>query len=277
MDINQAKDRFSNAFKKVENARIMKSQVNDFAVKFKYPIFMLVCLAVITALVVFQVIAKQFDLIYIISECVIISFLIALIVLLAISWKVNLQNATCAEIIDYYVKDGKKCVCSSLPNGNYKVEWDKAKFFFTKKDEAELFESCDKDYTPFVYKKVRGHARNYALLDLEALLATFFEGATVTEATEEYVTLSSGFTFFDSDGVLTKFEINGMYSECFENNFPLYAPLSVSKSYKFTYEFTEINKSGYKMILPEIVRVACDYYLLPLPDITGVYVENNKK
>ena len=277
MKIDKVVERFAKAFGSIRNARIIKRQANNFALKFKYPLLMLICIAVIALLVVFQVILQQFDVIYIVCESIIIVFMVAFIALFAVSWKINLQNASCAEIIEYYYDGETKCLYSTVAGGGSKAEWKEARFYFYGEDQAELFEGGEKIYQPFVYKKVRGHARNFALLSLEALLTNFFENAEVLEEDENHVSLSSGFRFYMNGDRLVRFEIDGMYSECFENNFPIYAPLAMSKSYTFTYEFEEINRENYSMILPEIVRYACDYYFLPLPKANGLYIENNKK
>ncbi len=274
--LSDARTRFADAFGAIKNARIIKKQANNFALRFKYVLLMLLCVAGIADVVVFQVVLRQFDPLYIVCECVIIVALTAFIVLLAISWRINLQNAACCEIIDYY-NGGIKCLYSTVAGGGSKVEWEAARFYFTKKGEAELFEGGAKEYRPFVYKKIRGHARNYVLLSAEAILANFFDGSEVTSDDGETVTLSSGFSFTVRGGTLVRFEITGMYSECYENNFPLYAPLSASSSYTFTYEFTEVNAPGFRLILPEIVRDACRFYFLTPPSDENIHIEDLKK
>ena len=276
--LTEAKKRFSDAFDAVENARIIKTQRNDFALRCKFPLLMLLCLVGIAAVIVFQILLEQFDAMYIVCECIIIVALTAFFVLLAVSWSINLKNAKCAEIIEYY--NGKtKCLTSEVTGGGRKVEWSEARFYFSRKGEAELFEGGAKTYSPFAYKKIRGHSRNYVLLSSAAIVANFFEGAEVLGDADGVVSLSSGFRFRATDGVLAWFEIQGMYSECYENNFPIYAPLSASSSYLFRYEFDSVNRKNYKIILPEITRDACKYYFLRLPsDADGnVLIEDLKK
>ncbi len=271
-----AKARFKSAFDGIENAQIIKSQYNRFALRFKYPLFIFLCLLVIAALIVVQVVLSQFDPLYIVCECIIIAALTAFMALLAVSWKINLQNSVCTEMMEYYAGE-EKCIYSQIAGGNSKVEWQAARFFFTKKGEAELFEGGEKQYSPYVYKKIRGHARNFVLLSSDALISNFFDGAEVLCDDGETVALSSGFRFTIKGGVLERFEIDGMYSECYENNFPLFAPLASSGSYTFVYEFRDVNAKGYAMILPEIVRTACDYYFIKLPRDPNILVEDLKK
>ena len=276
--LDAAKERFSSAFDAVKNARIVKTQRNNFALRCKFPLLMLLCVVGIVAVLVFQLMFRQFDALYIVCECIIIVALTAFFVLLAISWSINLKNAKCAEVIEYY--NGKtKCLMSEITGGGRKVEWSEARFFFSKKDEAELFEGGAKTYSPFSYKKIRGHSRNFVLLSSEAIVSNFFVGAEVIGEEDGIVALSSGFRFCEKDGALAWFEIQGMYSECYENNFPIYAPLSASPSYLFRYEFNSINRKNYKMILPEITRDACKYYFLRLPSDAdeNVLIQDLKK
>lgn len=276
--LGEAKAEFRAAFDAVENARIKKTQRSDFALRFKFPLLMLLCLVGIGAVVIFQIVWKQFDALYIVCECIILLALSAFFVLLAISWSINLKNARCTEIIEYY--NGKtKCLTSEITGGGQKVEWSEARFYFSRKGQAELFEGGSKTYSPFTYKKIRGHARNYVLLSADALIANFFEGAEVLDDTDGVVSLSSGFRYGIRGGIIEWFEIRGMYSECYENNFPLYAPLSASPSYVFRYEFSAVNRKNYKIILPEITRDACKFYFLKLPSEAdaNVLVQDLKK
>ena len=80
-----AKARFKSAFDGIENAQIIKSQYNRFALRFKYPLFIFLCLLVIAALIVVQVVLSQFDPLYIVCECIIIAALTAFMALLAAS------------------------------------------------------------------------------------------------------------------------------------------------------------------------------------------------
>lgn len=273
-----AKTRFKTAFDGVENARIVKTQRNNFALRFKFSLLMLLCLVGIAAVIIFQILLNQFDVLYIVCECIIITALTAFFVLLAVSWRLNLRNAKCAEIIEYY--NGKtKCIYSEIAGGSFKVEWADARFFFTPKGDAELFEGGSKTYSPFSYKKIRGHSRNYVLLDADAIIANFFEGAEVLDDADGVVTLSGGFRFKTVGDTIEWFEIIGMYSECYENNFPIWAPLSASGAYTFRYEFTSVNRRNYKIILPEITRDACKYYFLrsPADADDNVLIEDLKK
>lgn len=262
--ISEAKRRFTDAFLGIRNARIKKTQRNDFALRFKYPLLILLCVVCMAAVIVFQVMWQQTDWLYIVCESVIGVGLVAFIVLLSVSWRYTVMNARRAETIEYY--NGKiRCVSSVVAGGGRKAEWEEARFFFTPKGEFELFEGGQKTYSPFVFKKFRGHSRNYVLLDAEAIVANFFEGAEVVSDDGRNVALSSGFRFCVEDGVLRYFEIEGMYSECYENNFPIYAPFTVSSSYVFRYEFEQIDRPNFRLILPEITREACKMYFLELP------------
>lgn len=270
--LNAAKSRFSEAWESVENARIVKTQRNGFALRFKYPLLISFCLLVIAAVFVVQFVFAQFDALYIVCECIIVLAMAVGIFVLSVSWFWNVRNAKCAEVIDY-LRSEPKCVVSEIAGGGMKVEWEEARFYF-RGDQAELFEGGVKEYRPFVYKKMRGHSRNYALLDLEALTANFFDGATVVSEENDTTALSSGFRFHLSDGKLDWFEIEGMYSECYENNLPIFALFGASKSYVFRYAFTELNRKHYRMVLPDIVRDACKYYFLEEPRGEGVVIAN---
>lgn len=276
--LGEVKERFRSAFDGISNARILKTQRNNFAIRAKYLLLMLLCVIGISAVVAFQILWKQFDGLYIVCECIIIVALLTFLGLLSVSWRVTLKNAKCTEIIRYY--NGKtKCLLSDVSGGGKKAEWSEARFYFSKKGEAELFEGGAKTYSPFSYKKIRGHARNYVLLDSAALIANFFDNAEVLADEDGIVTLSGGFRFKTKDGVLEWFEIYGMYSECYENNFPIYAPLSMSPNYVFRYEFSDINRKNYKIILPEITTDACNYYFLKPPSEAdeNVLVQDLKK
>ena len=276
--LTEAKTRFSDAFDGIRNARIIKTQRSEFGLKFKYPLLILLCLICMAALVVFQVLLRQTDWLYIVCESVIGVGLVIFICLLAVSWRYTILNARCAEVIEYY--NGKiKLVTSTVAGGGRKVEWEEARFFFTPKNEFELFEGGQKTYSPFLFKKIRGHSRNYVLLDSAAIMANFFEGAEVTSDDGVNVALSSGFRFGIREGVLEYMEIEGMYSECYENNFPVYAPFTVSPSYVFRYDFTLIDRENYRPVLPEITREACRMYFLDLPSAKddNILVENLKQ
>lgn len=272
-ELAAAREAFSAAFGGVRNAKIVKSQRNDFAVRFKYPLLMLACAAIVAAVIVIQVVFSQYDPIYIICEAVICIAMAISVVLLAITWRITVLNASCAETITYYSPEsGAKCLYTAVTKGGKKVEWAEACLYLRGSD-AELFEGNGKEYNPFIYKKVRGHSRGYALLDLGNLLGNFFSGCDVLSSDGKEWKLSSGFAFgIGEDGNLSYFTIDGMYNECYENNFPLYAPFPVSGRYLFTYRFTEVNNPGFRMHLPELTRTACEFYFVPPPDDPHIVV-----
>ena len=271
--LGEARAAFADAFGRVKNAKIIKSQRNDFAMRLKYPLLILACLAIAAAVVVMQVVFSQYDALYIVCECVICLAMAATIVLLSITWHITRLNARAAETITYYVgENGSPILYTEITKGGCKVEWKDACLYF-RGDAAELFEGNGKQYDPFLYKKVRGHSRGYALLDCGNLTETFFKGCEVTEAEGGKYRLSSGFSFeVAADGTLSRFAIDGMYNECYENNFPLYAIFSVSRRYLFSYEFTEVNAPNFRMHLPEITRTACEFYFVDPPEDPKVVV-----
>lgn len=270
------RDRFVDAWGRISNARIRKTQTNGFGLKAKYPLLIALCILVIAAVLVVQFVFAQYDVWYIVCECIILLSMCAAVVLLSISWNVTLKNAKLAETIEYY-NGSIKCVTSEISGGGKKVEWEQARFYFLGEDRAELFDGGEKVYQPFVYKKMRGHSRNYVLLDGETLAANFIDGATVVKQEGGVTELNNGFRYKITDGNLEWFEIKGMYSECYENNFPIYAPLTTSKSYVFRYEFEEINRKNYHMILPEITRYAAEFYFVDLPKDDNILIEDLKK
>lgn len=272
----EERERFIAAWEKISNARIKKTQRNEFGLKGKYPLLIAASLFVIAAILVVQFVFAQFDVWYIICECIIVLTMSGSVILLSISWRITLKNAKCAEIIEYYAGD-IKCVTSEITGGGRKVEWEEARFYFLGDDRAELFDGGAKQYQPFIYKKVRGHSRNYVLLDGKTLAINFIDGAIVTKREGGVTEFNNGFKFKVTDGNLEWFEIKGMYSECYENNFPLYAPLTASRSYVFRYEFEEINRKNYRMILPEIVRAAAEYYFIEPPKDPNILIENLKQ
>ena len=106
-ELAAARDEFSGAFNAVENAVIVKSQSNKFALRFKYPLLIALCLLIVAAIVVFQVIWKQYDVIYFVCEGIIGVAFAAFIVLLSVTWHYTVKNSKCAERITYY-KGGEK-------------------------------------------------------------------------------------------------------------------------------------------------------------------------
>ena len=272
-ELSEAREAFSSAFGGTENAAVIKSQRNDFALRFKYPLLMLVCAVIVAAVVVIQVVFKQFDALYIVCECIICLAMAACIVLFAITWYITRRNARAAEAITYYSPEpGKRFLYTEIAGGGEKIEWADA-CLYLRGDAAELFEGNGKQYSPFLYKKVRGHSRGYALFDLGNILGNFMDGCDVISHEGNVWRLSSGFSFaVAEDGTLAYFEIKGMYDECYENNFPLYAPFSVSRSYVFTYRFTAVNAPNFRMHLPDITRTACDFYFVPPPDDPRIVV-----
>ena len=58
--LSDARTRFADAFGAIKNARIIKKQANNFALRFKYVLLMLLCVAGIAAVVVFQVVLRIF-------------------------------------------------------------------------------------------------------------------------------------------------------------------------------------------------------------------------
>lgn len=272
-ELAAAREEFKAAFDGVENAVIKKSQVNKFALRFKYPLLIALCLVIVAAVIVFQVIWKQYDVVYFVSEAVIGVAFAAFIVLLSVTWRYTIKNAKCAERIAYYKggEKGVKCLYTEITGGGQKVEWEQARFYF-KGNEAELFEGNGKIYNPYLYKKIRGHSRGYALLDSDALLQTFFNGSEVLSSANGTTTLSSGFTYTLKNGQLKSFTIEGMYDECYENNFPLIAPLSLSRFYVFRYEFSQINVPNFRLRLPDITRRACEFYFVQPPEDDRIVV-----
>lgn len=272
-ELAAARDEFSGAFNAVENAVIVKSQSNKFALRFKYPLLIALCLLIVAAIVVFQVIWKQYDVIYFVCEGIIGVAFAAFIVLLSVTWHYTVKNSKCVERITYYKggEKGVKCLYTEITGGGQKAEWEQARFYF-KGNEAELFEGNGKIYNPFLYKKIRGHSRGYALLDSDALLQTFFNGSEVVSSENGTTVLSSGFSFTVENGVLKNFTIEGMYNECYENNFPLYAPLSVSRYYTFRYEFTRVNVPNFRLHLPDVTSQACEFYFVQPPEDDHIVV-----
>ncbi len=268
-----ARDEFKAAFDGVENAVITKSQVNKFALRFKYPLMIALCLFIVAAVVVFQVIWKQYDVVYFVCEGIIGVAFAALIVLLSITWHYTVKNAKCAERMTYYKggDKGVKCVYTEITGGGQKVEWEQARFYF-KANEAELFEGNGKIYNPYLYKKIRGHSRGYALLDSDFILQVFFNGCEVISSVDGTTALSSGFSYTAKNGKLIGFVIEGMYDECYENNFPLFAPFSVSRSYTFRYDFSQVNVPNFRLYLPDITRQACEFYFVQPPEDSRIVV-----
>ena len=266
-ELNAAREAFKSAFGGIKNAKVIKSQRNGFALKFKYPLLMLVCAAIVAAVIAIQIVFEQYDPIYIICECIICLAMTISIVMFAITWRITILNAGCAETIVYYAPDdGVKCLYTTVTKGGEKIEWTEA-CLYLRGNEAELFEGNGKQYDPFLYKKVRGHSRGFALLNCGNLIANFFNGCDVISHDGGKWELSSGFSFFvDENGLLSWFSIDGMYNECYENNFPLYAPFSVSRQYVFTYRFTEVNVPNFRMHLPELTRTACEFYFVNPPE-----------
>lgn len=274
--IKEVRSRFVSAWEGISNARIKKTQRNGFGLKAKYPILIALCVLAIAAVLVVQFVFAQYDVWYIVPECIILLAMSVAVVLLAISWNITLKNAKRAETIEYY-NGNIKCVTSEIAGGGKKVEWENARFYFLGADKAELFDGGSKVYQPFVYKKMRGHSRNYALLDGETLAVNFIDGAEVIKQDGGVTELNNGFKFKITDGKLEWFEIKGMYSECYENNFPIYAPFTTSRYYVFRYEFEEINRKNYHMILPEITRYAAEFYFVDLPKDDNILIEDLKK
>lgn len=265
--LSEAREAFSSAFSGVKSAVVIKSQRNDFAMRLKYPLLMLVCAAIIAAVVTLQIVFSQHDPLYIVCECIICVAMVASMVLFSITWHITRRNAKCAEKITYYSPaPGKHFMYTEVTGGGEKVEWADA-CLYLRGNDAELFEGGGKQYDPFLYKKVRGHSRGFALFDLANILENFMNGCEVTSCEDGKWRLSSGFGFdIAADGTLSGFYIEGMYNECYENNFPLFAPFSVSRTYTFGYRFTEVNAPNFRMRLPDITRTACDFYFVPPPD-----------
>ncbi len=272
----KARERFLAAWSEIKNARIKKTQYSGFGLKAKYPLLMALCAVVIAGLLVPQFILKMYDVWYIVCEVIIILAMCGAIWLLAISWKYTIMNAKCSETIEYY-NGGIKCVMSEIAGGGRKVEWEKARFYFVGEDKAELFDGGAKQYRPFVYKKIRGHSRNYVLLDGETIAVNFIDGARVKSEENGVTELDNGFRFETQGTTLKWFEIKGMYSECYENNFPIYAPLTTGRSYIFRYEFETVNRENYTMLLPQITRLAAEYYFTELPKDPNILIEDLKK
>ena len=59
--LGEARAAFADAFGRVKNAKIIKSQRNEFAMRLKYPLLMLACFAIVAALVVMQVVFANYD------------------------------------------------------------------------------------------------------------------------------------------------------------------------------------------------------------------------
>lgn len=268
-------DIFATAFDKVENARIVKSQVNTFGLKLKFPLIVVLSLALIAGIIIMQIAFSQYDVLFIVCEAIII---VALAIIIAVSvptFIITLKNAACAEVI-HYLGGKNRCLLTEVTRGGTKAEWSDASFYFTDKD-IELIEGGKKEYQPFLYKKIRGHSRGYALLDSAAIIKNFFEGAEVIYAEDGEYRLSSGFCFKIDYDQLIWFEINGMYSECYEHNFPLYAFMPTSKSYVFRYTFTEVNVANFTIRMPDEIREACAYYFIQPPEIDKVIVPDLKR
>ena len=60
-ELSEAREAFSSAFGGTENAVVIKSQRNDFALRFKYPLLMLVCAVIVAAGGVLQGVFRQVD------------------------------------------------------------------------------------------------------------------------------------------------------------------------------------------------------------------------
>ncbi len=272
-ELSEAREAFSSAFGDIRNAKITKTQRNDFALKFKYPLCMLVCIAIVAAIVTIQIVFSQYDWLYIVCEAVICLAMAAAVALLAVTWRVTRRNAKLAETITYYSPEpGVRYMHTVINGGGEKVEW-AAACLYLRGSEAELFEGNGKEYNPYIYKKVRGHSRGYALFSLDNILGNFFSGCSVISRGENVWKLSSGFTFaLGEDGRLLRFTIDGMYNECYENNFPLVALFPVSRRYTFTYTFRDVNDPGFRMYLPENTRAACEFYFVPVPEDAHIVV-----
>lgn len=272
-ELEGARKAFKDAFDSIRNAKITKSQRNEFAMRFKYPLSMAVCAAVIAAIVVIQVVFAQYDWLYIVCEAVICVAMVSAIVILSVTWFYTRRNAKAAERITYYSpEEGVRYLYTAITGGGEKVEWADASLYL-RGNEAELFEGNGKEYNPYLYKKIRGHSRGYVFLSSENLLGNFFSGYEVLSREGGAWKLSSGFSFkLGEDGRLLEMEIKGMYNECYENNFPLVALFPVSRSYTFTYKFSEVNVPNFRMYLPEVTRTACEFYFIPPPQDKGIVV-----
>ena len=245
----EAAGKFAAAFDGVNNAVIMKSQVNGFGLKVKYPLLITLCLLAVAAVFVLMFSLRLFDVMFIVCVVIITAVMLFFATLLVRTWLITIKNSKLAEKITYY--RGKNVwLVAEITGGGRKIEWDGISFYI-KGDDFELVESPTKQYNPYFYKKLHGHSRGHKLLKSETIVKAFFDGATVLSDDGNIVCMSSGFKFCVEHGTLKYFEIEGFYDECYENNFPLLSIKPQSRSYVFRYDFTAVNVPNFRLILPD--------------------------
>ena len=170
-ELSEAREAFSSAFGGTENAVVIKSQRNDFALRFKYPLLMLVCAVIVAAVVVIQVVFRQFDALYIVCECIICLAMAACIVLFAITWHITRRNARAAEAITYYSPEpGKRFLYTEIAGGGEKIEWADACLYLLDHYDGNDFFNV-------------GYGKEVTILELAQLIrkVTGYEGEIVLD------------------------------------------------------------------------------------------------
>lgn len=266
----EARSRFASLLGSVKNAVIIKSERNGFAVTAKFPLLIFACLLIIASMVTASVVVNPPDAIIITASVAASLGLVFIIALLTRTFFAVRKNARESERLFYQNKGGEATIVTLVRGGGRKAEWKDASLYFAPDGSCEIIESPDVEYKPFLAKNYRGHSRGFRLLQPDFLLKTFFNGCEVLEDKDGRVALSSGFSFSYVGDTLTSFTIEGFFSECYENNFPIGSVLSESKSYKFSYAFTAVNDPGFIQRFPPETKAAAKVFGLSLP--SGVVI-----
>lgn len=267
---NKAFADFKTAFTNVENATIIKSQKNSFALYVKYPLILFLLILVVATVYIIQLTVGYYDALYIVCEIVLTIGLTFVSIVLIRTWIRVISNAKVAEEIVYYNKD-VRCHVVDVKYAGEKIECENGSLYI-EGDDFELIEGEGKEYKAYYYKNMHGHSRGYLATNIEWLEKVFFVGAKVLADDENGVLLSSGFRFKISHNQLSSYTICGFYDECYENNFGIVSFMSQSKSYQFEYKFKEVNSPSFRLMLPVRSREGARLFGLDLPEHRNIII-----